>query len=128
MSTTTPNLNLVKPADNERALVSDINGNMDLIDSAVGDLQDSVYPKGTFIAVVTFSTVKSGTYYHAIWQLPFANDYSSVTLRNIGQVGSTTPALAVSDVTVRLMNGSLDFYTDKSTAAGLSFSMSVTLA
>ena len=45
MSTTTPNLNLVKPDGNERALVSDINGNMDLIDSAVGDLQDSVSRK-----------------------------------------------------------------------------------
>lgn len=44
MSTNTTNLNLVKPDYGEALDVSDINGNMDIIDGAVGGLQDSVSP------------------------------------------------------------------------------------
>lgn len=42
MSSQTTNLNLVKPADGEAADISVINGNMDTIDTAVGDLRESV--------------------------------------------------------------------------------------
>lgn len=38
MSTTTPNLGLVKPSGNERPSRSDYNGNMDILDEAVGKL------------------------------------------------------------------------------------------
>ena len=40
MASYTTNLNLKKPSGSENVAISDINGNMDTIDSAVGALQD----------------------------------------------------------------------------------------
>ena len=42
MATYTTNLNLKKPAGSETASITDINDNMDLIDTAVGALQDKI--------------------------------------------------------------------------------------
>lgn len=42
MATYTSNLNLKKPAANENVNIADINGNMNLIDSAVGNLQSAI--------------------------------------------------------------------------------------
>ena len=57
MASTTTNLNLVKPATTDAALISDINGNMDIIDAAVGALQtattDLVTLSRTFYASAT---------------------------------------------------------------------------
>ncbi len=38
MASYTPNLNLKKPAGSENVAIGDINGNMDLIDTAVGNI------------------------------------------------------------------------------------------
>lgn len=42
MATYTSNLNLKKPAANENVNIADINSNMNLIDSAVGNLQSAI--------------------------------------------------------------------------------------
>ena len=78
--------------------------------------------------MVTFSTVKIGYYYHAIWQLPLGNNYTSVQQEVISQVGSATSPISTSDVTVRLLSqNSADFYTKEDVAAGKSFLMKLTL-
>ena len=48
MSTQTTNLHLVKPVDAEAVDVSVINANMDTIDTAIKNLQDSVALYGTY--------------------------------------------------------------------------------
>lgn len=42
MATTTTNLKLTKPAGTEKPDISVINGNMDKIDTAFGDMQDDI--------------------------------------------------------------------------------------
>ena len=42
MSTQTTNLQLVKPEMTDRALIDDINGNMDIIDNAFGDVNEAL--------------------------------------------------------------------------------------
>lgn len=42
MSTTTTNLELIKPDMEDRALIEDINGNMDVIDRAIGDINTAI--------------------------------------------------------------------------------------
>jgi hypothetical protein len=42
MATQTTNLQLVKPEMTDRALIDDINGNMDIIDSAFGDANEAL--------------------------------------------------------------------------------------
>ena len=44
MATTTTNLELIKPELSDRALIGDINDNMDTIDAAVGELNATVLP------------------------------------------------------------------------------------
>ena len=44
MSTTTTNLELIKPDMADRALIGDINDNMDIIDGAIGNLNTAVLP------------------------------------------------------------------------------------
>lgn len=46
MATYTPNLNLKKPAASDAADIADINGNMDLIDTAVAAIVNTIYPVG----------------------------------------------------------------------------------
>jgi hypothetical protein len=45
MATYTPNLNLKKPAGSETASITDINDNMDKVDTAVGALQGKIVYK-----------------------------------------------------------------------------------
>lgn len=51
MSTHTTNLNLVKPGATDPVNVSDINGNMDIIDGAVQGLRESVSQYGNAVTV-----------------------------------------------------------------------------
>lgn len=96
---------------------------------AINSLRESVYPKGTFAVTVLFSTVKSGSNYHAIWPLPLGNDYTSVQHVVISQVGTTTCPITTSDVTSRILsNNSVDLYTGSADAAGKAFLISLTLA
>lgn len=128
MASYTPNVNLKKPADGDAYDIADANGNMDAIDTAIGSLRESVYPKGSFYVVVTFSTVKSGNNYHAIWPLPLGNDYTSVQQAVVSQVGSSTSPISTSDVTVRILSAnSVDLYTAEAAAAGKSFLITLTL-
>ena len=78
--------------------------------------------------MVTFSTVKSGNNYHAIWPLPLGNDYTSVQQAVVSQVGSSTSPISTSDVIVRILSAnSIDLYTSVGEAAGKSFLITLTL-
>lgn len=99
------------------------------LEGEVDTLGESIYPTGTYNIVVSFSSAKSGVSYHALYQLPPGNRYSSVTHSVISQVGSGTSALTTSDVSSRILSdNTIDFYTSVDAAAGKQFTLSITLA
>ena len=78
---------------------------------------------------MTFGTVKLGSNYHAIWQLPLGNHYVSVSHVVVSQVGSSTSDISTSDVTSRILGvNSVDLYTGVTSAAGKTYIISITLA
>lgn len=61
MATYTPNLSLKKPAGTDYVLVGDLNGNMDALDAAIGDLGDlNTAEKGSIVSAIN-EVGKSGT-------------------------------------------------------------------
>lgn len=89
----------------------------------------NMYPKGTFTITVQFSSVKDGTNYHGLWQLPLGNNYSNVSCQVISQVGTSTCALTNSDITARILSiNCVDIYTSVTAAAGKTFNFSITLS
>ena len=98
-------------------------GTARFIDSA------NMYPKGTFYVLIQFSSVKDGSNYHGLWQLPLGNDYTNVSCNVLSQVGVSTCALTNSDVTARILSDNcVDIYTSVTAAAGKTFTFSITLS
>lgn len=112
MSTQTTNLGLTKPAGNERPLVGVLNGNMDIIDAAVGDLQESVLPStesgwtvlrlgGNFaVAMRTYATQSielnsawGGLYYGSVDPLSLPVTFSNVVCYRVYALNNNAWAL-----------------------------------
>lgn len=89
----------------------------------------ALFPKGIFTIVAQFSYVKDGSNYHALWPLPFENDYSSVVCSVVSQVGVSSPVISTSDITARILSSNcIDIYTPVSNAAGKTFTFRINLS
>lgn len=77
MATYTTNLNLKKPADSDTYDIDDFNGNSDIIDTAVGNLRDSV------------SSTQNGFIYNGEWsgmQAKNGNSMARLVLNDDGAI------------------------------------------
>lgn len=92
----TTNLNMVKPAGTDHALISVINSNMDIIDGAVGalpsgsTLQGEIDSANTAITTLDGKILKTtGTYSGLTWKLSGVNNMTYLTIN-----GTTNAAIA----------------------------------
>jgi hypothetical protein len=134
MASYTTNLNLKKPAGSENVAIGDINGNMDIIDTAYGALN----PRGTSVLLKSVGTNTSDTLSDAITNYRFimlnvyANGTWWTTIIPIGAIttGSSPSVHAVLCISPRASGEvtQAQFYSDLATELKVSFPSATSVA